>query len=295
MAGDSRAWVELVRPANILTAWADIAAGYAVAVALGGVSYGSTAFPLLILATTGLYGGGVILNDVFDARLDASERPERPIPSGRVPRGHAAIAGAGFLMIGIVAASSVSVTAGMLAGAIAFIAVLYDAHAKHFSVLGPLCMGLCRAGNLLLGTAALPGMVESLWFLGIIPLVYIVAITAISRGEVSGGSRLTGRLALVLISSVVAALFLLSLMPEYEVLRALVFILAFAFAVIPAFARAAAKADAGSIRLAVRAGVLSLILLDAALAAGFAGWTAGLGTAALLPLSVLIAREFAVT
>ena len=39
---------------------------------------------LLLAASTLLYAGGVALNDVYDADVDRQERPERPIPSGRV-------------------------------------------------------------------------------------------------------------------------------------------------------------------------------------------------------------------
>ncbi len=38
----------------------------------------------LVAASTLLYASGVVLNDVFDLRRDARERPERPLPSRRV-------------------------------------------------------------------------------------------------------------------------------------------------------------------------------------------------------------------
>src|SRR5207247_76223 len=82
-------YLQLVRPANLLTANADVLAGFA-AVGLKNPA----ALPLLLVATTALYGGGVVLNDVFDARLDAVERPERPLPSGRAAMGGASALGA---------------------------------------------------------------------------------------------------------------------------------------------------------------------------------------------------------
>ena len=48
-------------------------------------------------------------------------------------------------------------------------------------------------------------------------------------------------------------------------------------------------------RTAVRAGVLSLIVLDAALAAAFAGPLYGAAVLALWPVSLRLARLFAVT
>ena len=40
-----------------------------------------------------IYCAGMILNDAFDARIDAHERAQRPIPRGHVRRAHAFVAG----------------------------------------------------------------------------------------------------------------------------------------------------------------------------------------------------------
>ncbi len=52
-----------------------------------------------------LIWGGVVFNDVFDAKLDAVERLERPIPSGRASLQRATILGIVLLLIGVIAAS----------------------------------------------------------------------------------------------------------------------------------------------------------------------------------------------
>lgn len=293
-------WLTLVRPANVVTAWADVLAGFAVA------SVAAFAFEepslvhlaLLLAATTGLYGGGVVLNDVFDAGLDASERPERPIPSGSVARGAAAAFGTILLALGVGAAFAVNPVAGALASGIALCAVLYDGWGKHRSLVGPLNMGTCRAGNLLLGVAAEPYVVAEFWYLALVPLAYIAAVTAISRGEVHGGSRGAGFTSVVLVVAIGLGFVALSVRSEqtgFSLWNALPFFLPFVGVVLPAFVRGALRRDAGSIRRAVKTGVLFLILLDASLAAGFGGLVLGLATAVLLPISLLLARLFAVT
>ena len=141
--------LRLMRPANIVTACADILAGYAAASA-----HHPAALPLLLLATIGLYGGGVVLNDVFDADLDAIERPERPIPSGIVSRKSAATLGILLLLAAVIAACQWAYLSGAVAAATAIAAIIYDRIGKHQSVLGPINMGLCRALNLLLGITA---------------------------------------------------------------------------------------------------------------------------------------------
>ena len=62
-------------------------------------------------------------NDVFDASLDAVERPERPIPSGRASLTGAVCLGLALLLGGTAAAVQVSAVSGGLAIAIALSAL----------------------------------------------------------------------------------------------------------------------------------------------------------------------------
>ena len=86
---------------------------------------------LLIISTIGLYGGGVVFNDVFDAELDKIERPERPIPKGIISIKEASFLGIILLIAGIIAAALVSVLSGLLALSIAVTALTYDKWSKH--------------------------------------------------------------------------------------------------------------------------------------------------------------------
>ncbi|WP_135466087.1 UbiA-like protein EboC [Crenalkalicoccus roseus] len=287
----ARAYLALTRPANVVTALADILAGFAAA----GAAAPWGALPWLLLATACLYAGGVVLNDVFDAALDARERPERPIPSGRASRRGAALLGAGLLAGGTLAAFQASAASGALALGIVLAVLLYDGWAKHRPLLGPATMGLCRGLNLLLGVSAAPAALGGLWLLALLPLAYIAAITAVSRGEVHGGRRGTGWLAMALLGLVLAALLGLGLRPDYVALAALPFAALLAWRVLPPFLAAAREPAPARIGAAVKAGVLSLIVLDAALAAGFAGPLYGIAVLALLPVSLVLARAFAVT
>jgi 4-hydroxybenzoate polyprenyltransferase len=297
------AYLQLARPANILTAWADILLGCAAAgevsqiqAVLAGYASISVLAPLgwLLLATTGLYGGGVVFNDVFDAELDAKERPERPIPSGRSSRQGAALLGSVLLVGGILAAGQVSFLSAVLAIGVALAALLYDSFGKHQNIFGPINMGLCRGGNLLLGVSVGMGLADR-WFLALLPIVYIAAVTAISRGEVQGGKRETGILALVLAGLVISGILGLGFLPMYHLPSVIPFVLLFAGLVLPKFIKATQDPSAETIRQAVKSGVLALIVMDAAVAAGFAGWIYGAMVLLLLPLSILLARLFAVT
>lgn len=298
------AYLKLMRPANIVTAIADILMGFAASGALlslglwdgNSISFSSLQ-PLLwlILSTIGLYGGGVVFNDVFDAELDRVERPERPIPSGKATVSGAATLGVLLLTVGILAAWQVSVVSTIIASAITACALLYDWKGKHHPVLGPINMGACRGGNLLLGISAVPAAVEQYWYLALIPIVYISAITMVSRGEVHGGSNSALKGAVLLYVIVIAGIISLTLLPHFNVLYSLPFLVLFAYLIFPPLFKALSSKEPASIMRAVKAGVLALIVMNSSMAAGFAGWQYGLLVLLLLPVSRYIAKNFAVT
>ncbi len=283
-------YLQLMRPPNLLTAAADIFAGYA---ASG--SSDLSVLLCLLLASIGLYGGGVVLNDVFDAKLDALERPERPIPSGRAAIWSAALLGAFLLAGGIVAASLTIPLSGVIALLIALFAVLYNAWGKHQPVIGQLNMGICRGLNLLLGISATPALVGERWYLALIPLVYIAAVTTISTGEVHGGRKEVSLLAFGLLSAVIFGLLVLTWTPAFKLIPLLPFLMLFAVRVLPAFWRVCFDPQPDLIRKAVKVGVLSLIILDAIIVAGYAGLFYGFGVLVLLFVADRMARLFAVT
>jgi len=280
----------MMRPANLVTANADILAGFAAA---GQPSFAR--LPWLLLATTGIYGGGVVLNDVFDANLDAAERPERPIPSRRASCSVAAALGLAMLAAGVACAFRCTATSGVIGGLAATCAVLYDAAGKRHAVLGPINMGACRGLNLMLGVSAAPAQLASHWHLALIPVAYIAAITAVSAGEVHGGRRSTGLLALLLLCGVLLALPALALRPDFHLAALLPFLLILAARVAPPFWQAYRSPAPARLRAAVKAGVLSLIVLDAAIAAGYAGLVFGAAVLTLILLAGYLARKFAVT
>ena len=281
-------FLHLIRPANVVTAIADVLAGYAVA---GFGNRGDLRW--LLLATACLYAGGVVLNDVFDRDIDRRERPERPIPSGKVTVGAAATLGGTLLLAGIGAAALANRTAAVVAALTAAAILLYDGWTKQFSLVGPVNMGLCRALNLLLGIAVVPHALEQAWMLGALPLIYITAVTALSRGEVHGGRSGVAAFALVSLTVVLSALFGLAGVARSWAGLALTAVLG--WQVFPPFVAAYHSPDAGRIRHAIRTGVLSLVLLDAAIGATYRGPLYGLLILATGVVARALARVFAVT
>ncbi len=283
-----RPYIELIRPANVVTALADVLAGYGIA----GLS-DHAALPWLLVSTSCLYAGGVVLNDVFDRDLDRLERPERPIASGRVSVAAAAWFGAVLLAAGIVAAAMATLTAALVATAIAGFVLLYDAWGKRQGLFGPVNMGICRGLNLLLGVAAVPAALAPAWPLALLPLVYITAVTALSRGEVHGGRREVAAFALISLSLVLIALLLLA--GAQRSLAAGLLTVVLGLVLLPLVWRAYRTPDAVTIRRAIRGGVLLLALMDAALGAAYAGHIYSLLILATATVAGRLARRFAVT
>lgn len=191
-------WFRLVRLPTVFTAFSNILCGYFVTKRpqVSGILYQSE-LGLLLLSSAGLYLGGMVLNDVFDAKLDAIERPERPIPSGRISLKAAASLGILLMLTGIISAAFVGMTALLIATMITVFVLAYDSWLKK-TPAGPLGMTACRFLNLLLGTSAglsLGGLTDGpgIWAASGLGL-YILGVTWFSRSE-SGNSHQTGMIA----------------------------------------------------------------------------------------------------
>lgn len=289
-AGRFHAYLQLTRPANVITALADVLAGYALAAvaAPSGLAW-------LLLASASLYAGGVVLNDAFDAELDARERPERPIPSGQAERKKAFRFGAALLLLGIAAAFGAGLTAGYIALGIAITALLYNAAAKHSVIAGPYVIGVCRALNLLLGLSVATAelFAERAW-IAVLPLIYVAAIGLLAQGEVQAIEQRQRWISFFLVVSAITALAALTLRLPFA-LPAFALVAGFALAVLPAFWRAAKDADPTQTRMTVKTALLGIVIFDAALATGHAGIVYGLAILSLLLVARPLARRFAVT
>jgi 4-hydroxybenzoate polyprenyltransferase len=108
--GAARAWLEITRISNLPTVLSNAIAGAAIGAGAGwGLESGRPwifapgAMWWAIAAPALAYLGGMVLNDAFDASIDASERPSRPIPSGRITRVQAFAAGFLLLALSLVA------------------------------------------------------------------------------------------------------------------------------------------------------------------------------------------------
>jgi 4-hydroxybenzoate polyprenyltransferase len=299
----ARAYLELVRLPNLFTAVGDIVAGYLIV--SRGVDVSWREVTILMLASVCLYAGGVVLNDYFDRDVDAVERPERPIPSGRVHARDALTLGVRLLGLGCVFAVGVGVPSLLVAALLAGCIVLYDARGKRIEYVGSVNMGACRFLNVMLGASGIVAYGRSappeswLWFalpVALIVLLYISAVTLLATGEVWGGNRTISSLVLAAVIVVIGGVLWLGLTDRLvEPFWSYPFLAVFAVATLGVIGRVVATPSAPNIRTAIKTCVLSLILLDAAVAAGAGGLAYGVGVAVLLLPALYAARLYAVT
>jgi hypothetical protein len=179
--------LRLGRISNLPTVWTNTLVGVMLA---GGASF-DVRVPLLMVALSLFYIGGMFLNDAFDREFDARTRPDRPIPAGQVTA--STVFGSGFGMLGagvlLLVAVGYAFTDGtgwrapasglLLAAAV----VLYDSYHKN-NPLSPLLMGVCRM--LVYITAALAisaSLPSALVVAALVLLAYLIGLTYTAKRE----------------------------------------------------------------------------------------------------------------
>jgi 4-hydroxybenzoate polyprenyltransferase len=295
-----RPYAQLVRLPNLPTAFADIALA---GLAAGALVQRWPVFIVLMLASACLYMSGMVWNDFFDVAQDARERPDRPIPSGRVSRRSAGMLGtalmAAGLLLALLAGSALEegrlrpvVVAGLLTSAI----LLYDSWLKH-TWLGPVAMGSCRFLNVLLGVTLTGSFAWPLGpHLALVVGLYIVGVTWFARTEARTSSQaaLAGAAA-VMLAALVLAVPLPVLRPselESPATSPLFpyLLVAFGFIVGLPVSRAITAPTPANVQAGVKRALIGLILLDTVLATATAG-NVGLVLLVLLVPSLYLNRK----
>ncbi len=193
------AWGELLRLPNLFTVPGDVLAGFLLGVypaaAFGGWprgagSFGALPWPdlgVMIAGVLAVYLGGLVLNDVFDVKIDRVERPARPLPSGRIRRPTAAWVGVGLLAAGpVLALALTGIEAGSMLALVAVFAIVYDAAKSRSAATGVILMGLCRGGAVLCGALAAGTFALQnpfVWGAAGGAFVYTALVTGLALGE----------------------------------------------------------------------------------------------------------------
>ncbi|MEV6521835.1 SCO3242 family prenyltransferase [Longispora sp. NPDC051575] len=274
--------VQLVRAPAALSVPGDAVAGAAAADVLGARTAG------LAAASVCLYWAGMAANDWADRDLDAVERPERPIPSGRISP-DAALGIAGGLTAAGLAIAAVAGGRRALGVAIPLVGAIwaYDVKLKN-TPAGPAGMALCRGLDVLLGAS--PGKVTRALWPALVVASHTYTVTALSRKEVHGAERTLPARTLAATAAIAAA-------PALGRQRRVSAALGAWYA--HRYGRAQAKVledpSAANVRASVGAGITALPALQGALTASAGAPVTGAVLAAVAPLARALARKVSPT
>ena len=240
----------------------------------------------------------MVWNDYFDAGIDAIERPDRPIPSGKISPKNAAIFAIILMAMGIGCALSIELLRGfsgttlIIALAIVFFILAYDGGGKNF-LFGPILMGACRFCNVLLGWSVVGNSLTETAYLqaGIIG-IYIIGVTFYAKHEAVQSNRLSLVMASIII---VLALSIGLILPTFihqenstPWLYPYLFFLLMA-RVGKALWNGIAEPTPRNVQTGVVTCLKSLVLLDCILAIAIAGWI-GLWILVLLIPNLIVNR-----
>ena len=155
----------IIRPANAVMAGIAAVVAYFIATA--------TIVPavlLLLVVVTLITAAGNVINDYYDAEIDAVNRADRPIPSGQVSR-HAA-AWYAAILFGTGIAASLFTNGICIAFAIinSLLLVVYAARLKSMPLVGNVAVAYLSGGMFLFGGA----------FAGIDGLIHLVPIAVMT-------------------------------------------------------------------------------------------------------------------
>ena len=141
--------IALLRPLNCLITFASVL--------LGGWLAVPTLSPVLLIAACSaalLTGGGNVLNDVCDLETDRINKPERPLPSGRISPLLAHLEAIVLLILGLFAGFFLPPLAVAIALIAACSLILYNLRLKHVPLLGNLLVSLLASLAFLYGGTA---------------------------------------------------------------------------------------------------------------------------------------------
>lgn len=284
------AYLQLIRFPNVFTAIADVLMGFFVTV---GSPKPQLAF--LVLSSCCLYWAGMILNDVMDFEDDAQDRPDRPLPSGRIDRDWAQKLGFGLLVLGISAAGIASPLSAGVAAGLALAIYLYDGPLKR-SLAAPWIMGSCRMLNAMLGMSMAANLFQPDYLLIAGGMgTYVAGITWFARCEAKRSDPKLLQFGFLVMA---IGIIMLAIFPNFSD-RQLLFrapilwptlLMLLMSSVVRHCVTAIWNPDPANVQAAVKHSLFSLIVLNAAIVLALCGSVPAMIVVLLIVPSVLLGR-----
>jgi len=186
------AWCAICRLPNLFTVPGDCLVGFLA----GGGKMTDLRWLWVAAAALMLYLVGLISNDLMDLDEDRKERPERPLPSGKIPQLAAALVLLTLVFGALKAASYAGLKDAGFAGKIPvyitgfmlFLIFAYNYFKKYYP-LGAMLIALCRVFSVVLGLAAAGLDIVNPLLLSSIPLIWFFYIFGVAQAAHRETSR----------------------------------------------------------------------------------------------------------
>ena len=297
--GTIRDYLVLIRFPNLFTIPSNIIVGFSQLVLFPEAGIEN----LLLLTTTSilLYVVGIIINDYRDLEIDRKERPDRPLPAGKIsPRSALAFVFVAAILA-IFLATLVGIPSVLLAVILLITIIAYDCWLKN-NFLGYFAIALARVINVVLGYSAGITLLISnqneitrLSVILISTFLYVTAISYISRKEVESSPKKSNfRISIGLLSLIPAILTFFTLMGvfKWDLFLSLIIFIGM---LIKSLVGKYGSPNSEVAKKIVRNLVLSIIILDSTFLSGTLGFAYGLSLLVLLIPAAILSRRFYVT
>jgi len=200
-------YLEILRPGNAIMA---VIAIFLMAVISGQFTLEAFMAAVVVFLVT---GAGNSINDYFDHKIDAINKPERPIPSGRISLKTALIYSISLFIVGIVLAFSINFLLGMIAFLSSILMIFYARDLKTKCLIGNLSISFLTGLCFVFGGIAVGQIMVSI-YLGFYAFLMTMAREIVKDMEDMEGDREEGATTLPLVygtrtSSVIAAFFMI--------------------------------------------------------------------------------------
>ena len=201
-------YLEILRPGNAVMA--------VIAIFLMAVISGQFTLEVLMAAVVVFLvtGAGNSINDYFDHKIDAINKPERPIPSGRIALKTALIYSTLLFVVGIILAFSINLLLGIVALLSSILMVFYARDLKTKCLIGNLSISFLTGLCFVFVFIAVGQIIVSI-YLGFYAFLMTMARENVKDMEDMEGDREEGATTLPLVygtrtSSIIAAFFMIT-------------------------------------------------------------------------------------
>jgi geranylgeranylglycerol-phosphate geranylgeranyltransferase len=200
-------YLEILRPGNAIMA--------VIAIFLMAIISGKFTLEVLMAAVVVFLvtGAGNSINDYFDHKIDAINKPQRPIPSGRISLKGALIYSISLFAVGIIIAFAINLFLGIIAFSSSLLMIYYARDLKTKCLIGNLSISFLTGLCFVFGGIAVEQIAVSI-YLGFYAFLMTVAREIVKDMEDQEGDKEEGATTLPIVygnrtSSLLAALFMI--------------------------------------------------------------------------------------